>query len=61
MPLNFLLALQKISVRGYCAPSKKSLSGALQLYDHGDPNNKDKLQRDAGWRAVSEAVGITGE
>ena len=32
-----------------------------QLYDHGDPNYKDKRQRDAGWRAVSEAVGITGE
>jgi len=32
-----------------------------QLYDHSDPKYKDKRQRDAGWRAVSEAVGITGE
>ncbi|XP_042561212.1 transcription factor Adf-1-like [Clupea harengus] len=30
-----------------------------QLYDHSDPKYKDKRQRDAGWRAVSEAVGIT--
>ena len=33
----------------------------LQLYDHSDLKYKDKRQRDAGWRAVSEAVGITGE
>ncbi|XP_056445598.1 uncharacterized protein LOC130381836 [Gadus chalcogrammus] len=31
----------------------------VQLYDHSDPKYKDKRQRDAGWRAVSEAVGIT--
>ena len=33
----------------------------VQLYDHSDLKYKDKRQRDAGWRAVSEAVGITGE
>ena len=31
-PLNFVIVLLKFSVRGHCAPSKKSLSEALYIH-----------------------------